>query len=72
MTEQAAYRICVEEKFKTAREKSQKEDKENKRRFKSLAKKKKEKKVKRPSKNLFSGTCDESGMSHNPVIPWFI
>ena len=39
VTEQAAKRICLEEKLKTALEKSQKKDEESKRRFKSLAKK---------------------------------
>ena len=33
VTEQAAKRICVEKKFKTAREKSQKKDKKSKRRI---------------------------------------
>ena len=39
VTEQAAKRICPEEKLKTALEKAQKKDDENKRRFKRLAKK---------------------------------
>ena len=39
MTEQAAKRICLEEKLKTALEKSQKKDEESKTRFKRLAKK---------------------------------
>ena len=40
VTEQAAKRICVKEKFKTAREKSPKKDKESKKRFKRFRKKK--------------------------------
>ena len=66
MTEQAAKRISVEEKFKTAREKSLKKDKENKRRFKRLAKKVadmcSEKMVKTPSEaKIFSAspTCQK-------------
>ena len=39
VTEQAAKRICLEEKLKTVLEKAQKKDDENKRRFKRLAKK---------------------------------
>ena len=39
VTEQAAKRICLEEKLKTALEKSQKKDEESKTRFKRLAKK---------------------------------
>ena len=39
VTEQAAKRICLEEKLKTALEKSQKKDEESKRRFERLAKK---------------------------------
>ena len=39
VTEQAAKRICLEEKLKTALEKSQKKDEESKRRFKRFAKK---------------------------------
>lgn len=39
VTEQAAERICLEEKLKTALNKSQKKDEESKRRFKRLAEK---------------------------------
>ena len=82
MTEQAAKRISVEEKFKTAREKSSKKDKENKKRFKRLAKKvadmssKKNGQDAQRSKNLFSIThmskTVQGTMSHNAFILGFI
>ena len=86
VAEQAAKRICVEEKYKTPREKSQKKDE---RAGDDLNVGKKGcrhvhgKKGKRPSEAIIfsavhataSGTCQkkvEGTMSHNAVILWFI
>ena len=85
--EQAAKGICVKEKFKTAREKSQKKDKENRRRFKILARKVadmcSEKRSSAPAKHKTfqqytrqHQACVkktvEGTMSHKAVILWFI
>lgn len=63
VTEQAAKRICLEEKLKTALNKSQKKDEESKRRFKRLAKKvadmcSEKNQEAQQRKNLFSSTRD--------------
>ena len=63
VTEQAAKRICLEEKLKTALEKSQKKDEESKRRFKRFAKKVADMCLEKRSrgqakKNLFGSTRD--------------
>ena len=85
--EQAAKGISVKEKFKTAREKSQKKDKENRRQFKILAKKVadmcSEKRSRAPTKHKTFQQYTrqhqarvkktvEGTMSHKAVIPWFI
>ena len=86
LTEQAAKRICLEEKLKTALEKSQKKDEESKRRFKRLAKKvadmclEKRSRGQAMKKSFRQYTRQhqarqktvEGAMSHNPVIPWFV
>ena len=86
VTEQAAKRICLEEKLKTALEKSQKKDEESKTRFKRLAKKvadmclEKRSRGQAMKKSFRQYTRQhqarqktvEGAMSHNPVIPWFV